>query len=99
MTKRHSGICPFCKETIIADTLEENYVRRDKCQYPSCKGVIYVCRSPGCDNYAKGGDLYDDELCPECTRGLTSNGGTIAMTALATVVAVLVEKGMNPPKD
>lgn len=90
MAIKHSGTCPFCKETITATISESNSVRRDKCICPSCKGTIYVCRSPGCDNYAKGGNIYDDELCPECTRSLTAHTGDIVKGVFVAVAAVAV---------
>lgn len=71
--KRESGYCPFCGTFAAPKILEENTVRRDKCQCLTCKNVIYICRTPGCNNYAKGGDVYDQELCPDCTRGLSNN--------------------------
>jgi hypothetical protein len=86
MSQKPMGLCPFCKEPVKADVVEENVVRRDKCACPSCGGTIYVCRSPGCDNYAKGGDYYDDEMCPSCTSGA---GGTAVGVVAAVAVGVL----------
>lgn len=86
MSLKHLGECPFCKESITPQVVEENTFRRDKCVCPSCNGTVYVCRTPGCDNYAKGGDLYDDELCPRCTGGT----GTLVAGVAATVVTGLI---------
>lgn len=86
MSSKHLGECPFCKESVRAEVVEENMLRRDKCMCPACQGTVYVCRAPGCDNYAKGGDLYDDELCPECTRGA---GGIVTGAAVAIGTGLL----------
>lgn len=92
MAKKHKGKCPFCNDEVTPTIIDGNTLRRDKCQCSNdgCKGIIYVCRSPGCHNYAKGGDLYDDELCPDCTNSLTSHGGDIVKGAAILVVATAV---------
>lgn len=66
------GKCPWCGEQVKARVIEENYIRRDLCVCPQCGEKILICRTPGCNNYAKGGDLWDDELCPDCTSGAGS---------------------------
>ena len=68
------GKCPFCGECVRAKVIEENFIRRDYCECSKCNSSIYVCRYPGCDHYAKGGDMYDDELCPYHTRFVTTGG-------------------------
>ncbi|WGE31637.1 hypothetical protein NYR60_07165 [Actinobacillus genomosp. 2] len=88
MSIKAKGICPYCSDSIIAKVIEENYIRRDKCICPSCNKVIYICRSPGCNNYAKGGDVWDDELCPSCTNDFPNKvtmigGAVLTLTALA----------------
>jgi ribosomal protein S27AE len=82
MVSKHVGACPFCKEQIKAVVIEENTVRRDKCSCPSCDETIFVCRTPGCDDYAKGGDVYDEELCPDCTKTVTKVGAGAVFLAL-----------------
>ncbi len=47
---------------------------------------------PGCENYAKGGRLYDDELCPSCTSGIGGGVGTLGMIALGAVISTFVGK-------
>lgn len=89
MSVKQLGTCPFCKEMQLPIVVEENFVRRDKCQCSSCEETIYVCRSPGCDNFAKGGSVYDDELCPECTRGVVSNSAMVVVTVAGTLLAGL----------
>lgn len=91
MSAKHSGTCPFCKAVVTAVVIEENTIRRDKCQCPSCHNTIYVCRTPGCDNYAKGGDIYDDELCPECTQSAAKGAGAIALAAISAIVVAGAE--------
>lgn len=76
--------------------LQENTVRRDVCECPECKKQLLICRTPGCQNYAKGGDIYDDELCPSCTASLTSGIGEVvkwgAMAAAGVIATALVSK-------
>ena len=102
MATKHAGTCPFCKEIVNPITIEENAIRRDKCKCPSCSETIYVCRTPGCDDYAKSGNVYDDELCPECTRSITANSGdlikgVLVLTASA-VATVALGKVLNEDK-
>jgi hypothetical protein len=82
----------------MAQVVEENILRRDKCVCPSCAETIYVCRTPGCDNYAKGGDLYDHELCPECTRAV-GNVGMVAATAAAALIGTAAAAAILPKDD
>lgn len=72
MEYKHEGMCPFCNEMVSPKIVEKNTFRRDKCRCtnPSCEEVIYVCRGLGCQDYAKGGVIYDDELCSSCNDGL-----------------------------
>jgi ribosomal protein S27AE len=95
VTAKHKGKCPFCGEDVIPEIQNENFIRRDECLCPECSKSIYVCQSPGCDNYAKGGGIYDDKLCPECTRGIASNGGVLITGALMTVIGIILEKVIN----
>lgn len=92
MSQKHKGMCPFCSEMVTPGVIEENYVRRDKCVCPECSEHIYICRSPGCNHYAKGGELYDDELCPQCTSGIADAGKTtLAMAAFGAIVAKIIK--------
>ena len=95
MTSKHKGLCPFCKAEVIPRVIQENHVRRDKCECPECKEAIYICRAPGCENYAKGGRLYDDELCPSCTSCIGGGVGTLGMIALGAVISTFVGKKME----
>lgn len=89
MVSKHSGLCPFCGDTIRPSLIADNSIRRDVCECPSCKEKILVCRTPGCTNYAKGGAIYDDELCPSCTESLSSGVGEVfKWGAMAVVGAV-----------
>lgn len=87
--RKSQGICPFCKEKVRPIILEENTLRRDKCQCPACNEIIYVCRIFGCQNYAKGGDIYDDELCPVCAEGIKDTIGKLVIVAGVSVVGVV----------
>lgn len=77
-----AGLCPYCKKMVHANVIVENDLRRDQCQCPSCEELIYVCRSPGCHDFAKAGEYYDEELCPVCTKGAAKIGVGIATAAL-----------------
>ncbi|MEQ4712047.1 hypothetical protein ABN057_07070 [Providencia alcalifaciens] len=70
MECKNEGKCPFCNESITPLIIEKNVFRRDKCQCPNCNGIIYICRGLFCQDYAKGGEIYDDELCQPCTSKL-----------------------------
>jgi len=80
MATKHEGICGHCRAVVNPAIIEENTIRRDKCQCPNCDGILYACRTPGCDDYAKGGKTYDEELCPGCTKSLAENAGSLART-------------------
>jgi hypothetical protein len=92
---KHLGTCPFCENKVSPFIVEENFIRRDVCECPECKKGILVCRMPGCQNYAKSGKYYDDELCPSClkelpqdTRKVAKDALSIAGMALSLVVGV-----------
>lgn len=89
---KHKGLCPFCSNIVDARIEESNTFRRDKCQCPECKNYIYVCRTLGCTNYAKGGDYWDDELCPSCASSVTSAVGTIATGILTILINNKIDK-------
>lgn len=88
MTRKPLGQCPVCKADIRAVVVEGMTLRRDRCECPDCGASIYVCRAPGCDNYAKGGELYDDELCPSCVRGVGEAAGGVLMAFVTTAAAI-----------
>ncbi len=74
MSFKDDGSCPFCKSEIKPVVIEENNLRRDKCQCPECEEFMYVCRAPGCRSYARGGDVYDDEFCLGCSDKIAAFG-------------------------
>ena len=94
MSGKSKGLCPFCNEQVVPYVIEENTIRRDKCQCPECSGILYVCRSPGCNNYAKGGDFWDDEFCPTCTGDVS---GTVKSVAVVSAIGAIV--GLFSKKD
>ncbi|WP_175653835.1 hypothetical protein [Pseudomonas sp. Marseille-P9899] len=71
---KDKGKCPFCEKTMTPDISEKNNIRRDKCECTNCRRVIYVCRAPGCRDYARGGSLYDDEFCISCSDKIAEFG-------------------------
>lgn len=66
LKKKPEGLCPHCKKMVEPVILEENFIRRDKCQCPQCQAIVYPCRLLSCSNFALGRNNYDDELCPDC---------------------------------
>jgi hypothetical protein len=96
MSNKHSGPCPYCGETITPELVEKNTIRRDVCLCPECKKQLLVCRTPGCHNYTKGGEIYDDELCPSCTASIASGLGEVlkwgAMAAAGAIATAVVAK-------
>ena len=95
MTSKHKGVCPFCNIEMIPSVIEENTIRRDKCQCPDCGKYVYVCRTPGCRDYSKGGDIYDDELCPSCTSAIGGSVGSLGGLAIGAVITALISKKMG----
>lgn len=89
MNKKHAGICPYCSETVQPFIITENYARRDVCKCPKCEKEILVCRIPGCSDYAKGGPIYDEEMCPSCTAGIVNGGGEVVKYGLMAAAAVI----------
>ncbi|HHQ4570149.1 TPA: hypothetical protein ACSP3H_000992 [Aeromonas veronii] len=93
MNAKQKGKCPFCEKNVSAVVLEANTVRRDRCECPSCKESIYLCRIPGCHDYAKGTSVYDHELCPSCTdkiNDISATAGKYALEAGKAIVVALV---------
>lgn len=91
------GECPFCLEIMQPNILEVNVLRRDKCECPLCYEIVYICRMPSCNNYAKGGDYYDDELCLDCQRsfGLESD----CVVEVETVAKQQTLTNVSKPND
>lgn len=85
---KHLGICPFCSSKISPFIVEENFLRRDVCECPECHTGILVCRSPGCQNYAKTGKYYDNELCPSCLKNLPRDVITTAGAVLSVALSL-----------
>ena len=76
------GRCPWCGKDVVGRVVEENYIRRDECVCPECGEKIFICRAPGCNNYAKGG-IWDDEFCPDCTKTVVTGG---VLSALSIII-------------
>jgi len=102
MKTKQKGNCPFCEKQVSAVVLEENKIRRDRCQCPSCEEVIFLCRVPGCNDYAKGTSVYDHELCPSCTEKVEAaakvSGKVVLEVAKAIAIAVIAGKLGLPKK-
>jgi hypothetical protein len=65
---KRPGMCPNCRETVKAQVVESNRFRRDLCECPNCQARILICRGAECNDYALGGDRYDDEYCEACFK-------------------------------
>lgn len=61
------GTCPHCESRVRAVVVEANTARRDALECPECHERVLICVTPGCKSYASGGELYDQNFCPECT--------------------------------
>ena len=96
MTKKQEGKCPFCSKAVEPDVIEENTIRRDKCRCPECQETIYLCRSPGCHDYAKGTSVYDHELCPACTETTSNVAAEVGKAALKIGVTADFGDGDQP---
>ncbi|MGR6838075.1 hypothetical protein ACU5DF_02790 [Aliivibrio wodanis] len=67
------GECPWCKKQTHAYLAERNVPPRRniyRCGEKSCDKQVLVCYSPGCDDLARWGDIWDDFYCPDCTSQL-----------------------------
>jgi hypothetical protein len=84
MDTKQQGICPFCLKNVKPLIIEKNLIRRDQCECPECKEKIYLCRTPGCHDFAKGTSVYDHELCPSCTK-TASNAVAVVGDALLKI--------------
>lgn len=82
------GRCPHCEKRVRAVVVEENTVRRDVLECPKCEERLLVCMTPGCKNYAAGGQVYDQNFCPDCTT--TGVEATTKAIKVGTDVAVRV---------
>jgi hypothetical protein len=89
------GKCPFCGGKVQAVVTDENSCRRDNCKCPACSKQILICRTPGCTNYAKGGELWDDEFCPECTSEVVDVLKKLGTVAASTALAILTKGKMK----
>lgn len=88
MTTKQKGMCPFCSKIVAPEIAEENKIRRDRCKCPECGEEIYLCRSPGCHDFAKGTSVYDHEFCPSCTETVSNTAAEVGKAALKIAVAV-----------
>jgi ribosomal protein S27AE len=90
MSTKQKGICPFCGNNVAAEIIEENTIRRDRCKCPECGETVFLCRTPGCHDFAKGTQVYDHELCPSCTSTVADAGSGVAATVGKVVGAVAI---------
>lgn len=88
MTTKQKGKCPFCLKMVAPEIVEKNTIRRDRCKCPECGEEIYLCRSPGCHDFAKGTSVYDHELCPSCTETASNTAAEVGKAVLKVAVAV-----------
>lgn len=59
------GYCSYCFKKTLHKLKEKNYVRRNVYECSNCKNRTLLCTVPNCDNFAKGGDKWDDKFCAE----------------------------------
>ena len=82
---QHQGHCPQCGQVVTPRRLEANTLRRDVLECPHCQARILKCRFPGCKDYALGGEFWDNEFCPDCTK-------TVAQTAISGGLALALAR-------
>ena len=63
MANRIKGFCSHCFENTYHIEQQWNSIRRNIYVCEGCKKSTLMCRI--CQNFAKGGSFYDDELCAE----------------------------------
>jgi ssDNA-binding Zn-finger/Zn-ribbon topoisomerase 1 len=97
--KKQQGKCPFCDQIVAALVVIENTARRDICQCPECREYISLCRTPGCNDYAKGTPIYDHEFCPDCTSKIGAAATVIGKKAVDVAGAVAKEAAIAAIKS
>lgn len=70
MTKKIKGYCSYCGEHSIHRQEQANLVRRNIYTCDCCGRRTVQCRL--CDEFAKGGEFWDDELCSLHDKSHTS---------------------------
>ena len=70
MANRIKGFCSHCFEYSYHIEQQWNVIRRNIYVCEACKKSTVQCRL--CKNFAKGGSFYDDELCAEHDRTISS---------------------------
>jgi hypothetical protein len=93
LARKQIGKCPFCQKQVQALVIEENTVRRDRCECPECREPLYVCRTPGCHDYAKGTATYDHEFCPDCTTKMSGAAAEVGSAAIKAGGVILAAWG------
>jgi len=63
MAIRIKGFCSHCFENSYHIEQQWNLIRRNTYVCEHCKRSTLMCRV--CQNFARGGSFYDDELCAE----------------------------------
>lgn len=91
------GFCPWCKKEVQPDLADEQNLLwgRNVLSCPECLEKILVCSKPGCDNYARWGEFYDDKLCPKCKDNLPGGIATLAGLALTAFSVLALTKRIN----
>ena len=73
-----TGKCPSCRKMVTPRGVHEaNDIRRDVFLCPECGAKILKCMGPGCQDYALGGEYYDDNLCPNCFGNIPKTVATL----------------------
>ena len=70
MANRIKGFCSHCFENSYHIEQQWNIIRRNIYTCEQCKRSTLMCRL--CQNFAKAGSFYDDELCAEHNRTIKS---------------------------
>ncbi|MBQ4076178.1 MAG: hypothetical protein IJD65_00625 [Mailhella sp.] len=90
------GKCSNCGKVISPsnkDVIVENKMARDVIKCPSCGFELVRCMSPGCNNYALCGNVFDNLVCSDCLKNV---GDAIEKTAdIVKVCAEILVKGVE----
>lgn len=91
--KKPKGQCSFCKNDMQPKIIKSTLMRRDLCvcSIKTCRQQIAACRVPGCDNYARRGKYWDDELCQFCTKKTMNAALKLGVSSLAITIGFIIK--------
>ncbi len=99
--KKPKGLCSYCKNTMQPTIMKAATLRRDTCicSVKTCGQQIISCRIPGCDNYARCGKYWDDELCQPCTKKTMGGATTLGFGSISLAVTFALKHKLKNHYD